>query len=463
MYPDFRMEPLRTVLLYTVLWAAVVTRLHPAQELSRWGEGANIVTQLPSPVYDWSADGRHLAYADRGDIFLIEVPTFDVRRALLGRWQHRAGADVSPRNRRTAASGGEAVAFSRPGWTDSEIPIRQILWSPDGKRLAFVAPRREDGWDTIWLAEIAGSGTRDLLPPAVSAQFGSPGVRAVGIEAWLSERDLVFSQHVGTGSVALYRVNVETGDFAAYCTASVDGGSSWAPGKQRAALDGHLGALILVNASQTTRLGASAGCNPALRGCEVVDGKLQGHWYAFESWSPDGSRAILTRRACRPAHPANAGPGNLFLWDAGREEALQEAQRDAALAAWSPDGSRIAFLRFQASPNAGPPRLGATLAVLDVKKGAVSDLLPIGTLPAAAEHWREFRPVWAPDGQQLLTRDEEGNLYVLRADGTERRLVVRGARVMGAWSPGGRWLIVKATDRQDISLDIAPPSIVQIP
>jgi dipeptidyl aminopeptidase/acylaminoacyl peptidase len=187
------MDPLRTVLLYTVLSAAVVTRLHPAQEPGQWGEGANVVTQLPGPVYDWSADGRRLAYADRGGISLIEVPTFDVRRALLGQRQHRAGADAPPRNRRMAASGGEAVALSRPGWTDSEIPIRQILWSPDGKRLAFVAPRREDGWDTIWLAEIAGSGTRDLLPPAASAQFRSPGVRAVGIEAWLSGRDLVFS------------------------------------------------------------------------------------------------------------------------------------------------------------------------------------------------------------------------------------------------------------------------------
>lgn len=428
-----------------------------------WGEGVNVVAQLPGPVYNWSADGRHLAYADHGDIFLIDVPTFDARRALLGQWRHRAGVDAPPRTRRMAAGGGEAVALSRPGWTDNESPIRQILWSPDGKRLAFVAPRREDGWDTIWLAEIGGQGIRDLLPSAVSAQFGSPGVRAVGIEAWLSERDLVFSQHVGAGAVALYRVNIETGGYAAYCTASVDGGSSWSPGKQRAALEGHLGALILVNASQTTRLSVSADCNATLRGCEVVDGKLRGHWYAFESWSPDGSRAILTRRACGPDYLENAGPGDLFLWDAGREGALQEIQRHAALASWSPDGSRIGFLKFESPQVAGQQRLEATLAVVDVKTRAVSNLLPIGTLPAAAEDWREFRPVWAPDGQRLLIRDEEGNLYVLRADGTERRLVVRGARVMGSWSPGGRWLIVKATDRPGIPLNMVPPSIVQIP
>ena len=87
-----------------------------AQPINGWGTRVKVITQLPGYVFDWSPDGRRLAYAVHRDIFILKGPDFSQPQRLpLKCW----------------------LPLSQ-GRFDAEHPIRQLLWSPDGRHLAFV-------------------------------------------------------------------------------------------------------------------------------------------------------------------------------------------------------------------------------------------------------------------------------------------------------------------------------------
>jgi hypothetical protein len=209
-------------------------------------------------------------------------------------------------------SGSKTPDFNQPerlplkGWQplspkdiEAEYPIGQLNWSPDGKRLAFVSIRPGDMWSIIWLTDTRGSYVQDLLPPAVSERFNSPGTRAVAISGWLSNKDLAFSQHVGTGAVAYHKVDVERMTYGALCVADQDGDACWSPTGKRLIIEGHLGALIAEDCRFKTSRSLRP-CRKALPGGCSLDAseEWQGQWYGFDDWSPDSKH--LAVRLDRP-------------------------------------------------------------------------------------------------------------------------------------------------------------------
>jgi len=59
-----------------------------------------------------------------------------------------------------------------------------------------------------------------------------------------------------------------------------------------------------------------------------------------------------------------------------------------------------------------------------------------------------YRPVWSPDGEQLVYWDANGNLRIMRADGTGQRQLTQGLEVIEvAWSPGGNMLAIATADQ----------------
>jgi dipeptidyl aminopeptidase/acylaminoacyl peptidase len=107
---------------------------------------------------------------------------------------------------------------------------------------------------------------------------------------------------------------------------------------------------------------------------------------------------------------------------------------------FSPDGSRLAFVVTE------PPK-GTTRArhiwVYDKQGGAVRQF----TYSAKAES----SPRWSPDGKQLAflsNRDEEQQIYVMRADGGEGVAVTKGKRSVKSfeWSPDGKQIAFLAPD-----------------
>ncbi len=177
--------------------------------------GVRVLASYRADVYAWSNDGSRLAYGSDEGVWAIGSPNFARPKQLIASWP--AGS----------------------------VPFGQISWSPDGRKLAFVGSRQSDGWHTIWLANVDGSNIRDLLPPG--APFVSPGVRAVSISGWLSSNELGFSEHCGTGCVAIHKANVETGSYSTLGAVREDGGYYWDPAKKRLVAETHLGGLVILD------------------------------------------------------------------------------------------------------------------------------------------------------------------------------------------------------------------------
>ena len=98
---------------------------------------------------------------------------------------------------------------------------------------------------------------------------------------------------------------------------------------------------------------------------------------------------------------------------------------------WSPSGNEIAF---------GLERSDGTLNIetLNLHTGKAVDL--------TRGMGRTFEPSWSPDGRRLAFSGRDpanpqfGALYVMRADGSGRRLVAHRARE-SAWSPDGKTIV----------------------
>lgn len=181
--------------------------------------------------------------------------------------------------------------------------------APGGARAASVGVRDGDGWQTIWLVE--NGARRDLLPGDAGGRLGSPGVRAVEFGTWLNDRELAFHHRCGTGCVAIYRMDVESGAFTHVWTGAVDRGIHWSPRRDRAAVEGHLGELLLVWA---------AGRTARLPGCQVERGHPRGTWYAFDAWTAGGDAVRVRRIDCGCLEDPPADAGRRLLWDGKRLE-----------------------------------------------------------------------------------------------------------------------------------------------
>lgn len=425
-----RRQCLKRYLLLTLAFTCPAVAL--SQTGNRLAPEVKVLATLESDVYAWSPNGQRLAYVAKGGIWVVEAPDFRQPQLLIRKG--RGGGGV--------------------------YPAPQLLWSPDGQKLAFADSRPGDGWSTIWVADADGSHVRDLLPPG--APFGSPGVRAVGISTWLSNQEIAFIEHCGTGCVAVYKVEMERGTYWSLGDLTVDGGLYWAPTKRWAIAEMHLGGLGVVEGSRFEPVSSSASSSPqepyrsVLERCMNVGGHWEGEQFRLDGWSPDGKQALSTGWACLK-QPATESGVALYLWDieSGRQEKLLS---NAGWAAWSPDGSKVAFLLLGEPRYDSSQRIIGTdfvtnkpfrayLGIMEVATKTVPVLVSLGPEPLDPKkvggEWFQERlghPLWSPDGKQLAARDAQGDLFLIRADGKARRPITKGMEVEAAWSPAGKRL-----------------------
>jgi Tol biopolymer transport system component len=160
------------------------------------------------------------------------------------------------------------------------------------------------------------------------------------------------------------------------------------------------------------------------------------------AWSPDGTSLLFATRTGLPSTSGIDCTYDLKIVAAdgsGPAHRLLAPGVNSVFGSWSPDGTQIAFLGSDAGRGNG-------LYVVDVGAGGASgglqgrrigpDLGP----PQADAH----APRWSPDGTELAVVvvkqgffivDAEG-IYVVKADGSEQRLVAARAG-NPAWSPDG--------------------------
>jgi Tol biopolymer transport system component len=283
--------------------------------------------------------------------------------------------------------------------------VRSPVWSPDGRRIAFVS--RRDG-KALYVMNADGSGLRIVAR-----------VERLATPAWSPDGQRIAFQGRRDGhSGALYVVNA---DGSGQRTLARRGSApAWSPDGRRIAFV-ITAKLYVVNAD-----GSGHRTLTRLRG-DGAAGSL--------AWSPDGRKLLVLLEhgsaplcaICDRVYVLNAdGSG---LRDLTRKlGGSQPGPGPASDPVWSPDGRKIAFVRSNT-------RLGVYVVNADGSGMRNLTPKPMGAAYAA--------PAWSPDGRKITfasERDGNSEIYLMNADGSGQRNLTRDLAYDGdpGWSPDGQ-------------------------
>jgi Tol biopolymer transport system component len=284
-------------------------------------------------------------------------------------------------------------------------------WSPDGTRIAFSGYLERDARSGgaryhVHVMNADGSGVRNLT----RSYF-----RETGNFDWApdGERLVVDVWNERTDRHRLHVIRTDAGP-PRLLTGGDDYGARWSP-------DGSTIAFNRFRRGGSTDLYAIGADGTGLR-------RLARRANA-PAWSPDGATI---------AYFSGFRPATIYLVDAGSGAITRLATQPGEMGelTWSPDGAAIAYQAYR-------PRRGWDIYVVEID----------GALRKRLTHDRgdEVSPTWSPDGAQLAFEastvagnvDNTGtyDVYVIDADGTDRRRVTRCRCTGGgglSWQPRPR-------------------------
>lgn len=271
---------------------------------------------------------------------------------------------------------------------------QDATWSPDGAQLAFIS--RRAGERNLYVQPLGGTARQ------VAAERIVLGYRPV----WSPDGRRIVYEVSGGSSVNLYLVDLAEGNASRPLTNSsvTNRFSTWSP-------DGALIAFVSWDAGDAEIMTVNPDTD------EIVNLTSNPAWDVSPSWSPDGSQiAFFSTRS---------GYRELYLMDRdGRNVqriTSQELPLNTALptpAVWSPDGTRLAFTVMYNRNGDTIYDLNSEIMVVDRDGRQLMRLTNTTS--------RELRPLWTPDGEHIIFSSDRGgrwNLYQMRADGSEQRMI----------------------------------------
>jgi TolB protein len=148
-------------------------------------------------------------------------------------------------------------------------------------------------------------------------------------------------------------------------------------------------------------------------------------------WSPDGSQISFMRA------PSTDELAQSSIWIVRRDGSGQRRLTEGASARWSPDGRRLVFSALTSESDAD---------IFVINADGADRRLVVGTPQF------ESPAGWSPDGTKILfTRflPRGADVFVMDADGTNIRRLTRtpGDDVAAGWSPGGAKILFTSRRR----------------
>lgn len=306
----------------------------------------------------WSPDWRRIAFVRERGVFHTFADGFQLRYSDI----HVMNSDGTGRRRLTRSPAMDG----------------DLVWSPDGRRLAFV--RVQGGRSDIYVANTDGSELRRLAHaiifrpmPGSSSGFGakpawSPDGRKI---AFMSNRD---------GKDDIFVVNAD--------------------------------------GSGLRNLTRSRGNYPKRIWWASGDGPM---------WSPDGRKIVFRSDRLYHGRPGTRGDAKeerqrrnsdeiyVVGEDGSGLRRLTHNSRSDRSPVWSPDGRKILFIQLSGSVYSD-----GDVYVMNADGSAQRSVTPSPTHPLATD----TMPAWSPDGRKILflsNRDGRGEVYIMNADGSGLR------------------------------------------
>ncbi|MGQ9677490.1 MAG: zf-HC2 domain-containing protein, partial [Chloroflexota bacterium] len=370
---------------------------------------------VPGPPTPHSVPGDaslgRIAFTREGDIWVKELPEGEARRIT------QDGANDTP----LWSPSGEWLAFrkgkqawvARASGADAHQvqgdDVGQYSWSPTSDRLAYVTT------EGLFVVDADGSDRRELAKSTGGFAWSPDG-------QWLAfEKAEQVGQQPPTAQ-GLWRMRVD-GTEAQPVYLNPDPVESqsrlagWSPdGQYLLYWSGMLqSSSMAADGLPLMRVPVSGGTPVEIAGAMLV-------YSDYLDWSPDGRRLAFV------------DGGGRMSWDnkriavadtTGEQRVLSEQGRADLFPAWSPDGSLIAYTSGPAAPGVG----GGDPAKQAMAQRHIWVIAPDGSGKRELTDdpaYRDERPRWSKDGAFILfarIKDEQVQVWTMRADGSERRLV----------------------------------------
>ena len=363
----------------------------------------------------WSPDGNRIVYMSGTQIVVVGADgsarrvISDAKGNQAPTWSPGGGdilfaggdfPNIAIQTMRTDGSGRRIVAPNAGGFDYDPV------WSPDGKRIAFVTGIRGQG-PRIHLMNVDGSERRRLttLSLAEERPAWSPDGTQIAFQA--------AGEQNGVRDANIYVTTVSTGEtrrITNHRRPFLDETPSWFPDGQRLAIqsdrDGTWSTYVIgLDGAVKTRLTRPAN-------------------YYNPKWSPDGSTLAFesTRDGNSAIYTVRADGAGLFKVTDGTSTSAQPN--------WSPDGKRLVFASE-----------GGTAAGLFIVNVDGSNLQRLTTTTGG-----EYGASFSPDGKWIAFQGRPDNarvnerVYVVRPDGTGRKQLTDSTlnSIDPRWTADGR-------------------------
>jgi Tol biopolymer transport system component len=270
-----------------------------------------------------------------------------------------------------------------------------VVWSPDGRRVAFMrGPRSRPEAGDLYVMNADGTGLRRLTDDDASQEAPlawSPDGRKIAFQKSRVRREA----GKPANEFDLWVVDADGGGARNLTGDGVSYGGAWSPDGRR----------ILVSTSQPSGRFDAGVMNADGSGRRTLT--RNAHLIA---WSPDGRRILSLRLSSRGGDVR--GPQTripyVYVMNAdgsGERRLTRMASVNYSLPAWSPDGRRIAFVSGRDG--------NFEVYVINVDGTGKRNLT---RHPA-----HDSAPAWSPDGRKIaFTTKRDGNfeVYVMNADGS---------------------------------------------